>query len=74
MIIAVAGGADGGGQLRVLREDATPNGPPVVVANLAAAVADREKAHAPRWLWSATASLYPRLLRHGRAGGALPRS
>jgi DNA polymerase-1 len=35
------------------------------VADLAAAVAERESADHPRWVWPATADLYPVLLRSG---------
>ena len=65
VIIAVSGGEDGGGQLRALGDDGTPDGPTVPVVDLAAAVADREKVDGPRWVWASTALLYPRLLRQG---------
>jgi hypothetical protein len=46
---------------------ATPGGPaePVLVADLAAAVRDRERAGDVRWVWPCTAELYPALLRAG---------
>ncbi|MEU5879333.1 bifunctional 3'-5' exonuclease/DNA polymerase [Spirillospora sp. NPDC047279] len=65
MRIAVAAGADGGGELRPLAEDGTPAGPAETVADLVTAIADRERSGAPRWVWPATARLYPRLVRAG---------
>ncbi|WP_158581628.1 bifunctional 3'-5' exonuclease/DNA polymerase [Actinomadura spongiicola] len=65
MRIAVAAGARGGGTLRVLGEDGTPAGPARGVPDLVAAIDERERADAPRWVWPATARLYPRLLRAG---------
>jgi DNA polymerase-1 len=38
---------------------------PVLVSDLAAAVGDRERAGDVRWVWPATAELYPALLRAG---------
>ncbi|WP_103565777.1 bifunctional 3'-5' exonuclease/DNA polymerase [Actinomadura rubteroloni] len=64
MRIAVAAGPDGGGVLRPLADDGVPAGPAVPVPDLAAAVAAREP-DAPRWVWPATARLYPALLRAG---------
>ena len=58
-------GAQGGGLLQVVAEDGTPQGPPETVRDLAAAVAERERADRPRWVWAATAELYPGLLRAG---------
>ncbi|MFG2005452.1 bifunctional 3'-5' exonuclease/DNA polymerase [Spirillospora sp. NPDC048911] len=65
MRIAVAPGPDGGGELRPLADDGTPAGPGEPVADLVAAIAGREAAAAPRWVWPATARLYPRLVRAG---------
>ncbi|MFG2089724.1 MULTISPECIES: bifunctional 3'-5' exonuclease/DNA polymerase [unclassified Spirillospora] len=65
MRIAVAVGARGGGVLRPLGEDGTPAGPVEVVPDLVAAVAEREEAEAPRWVWSSTARIHPRLLDAG---------
>ncbi|MFD0692353.1 bifunctional 3'-5' exonuclease/DNA polymerase [Actinomadura fibrosa] len=65
MRIAVAAGPGGGGRLRPLAEDGTPAGPPRDVPDLVAAIAERERADAPRWVWPSTARLYPRLLRAG---------
>jgi DNA polymerase family A len=65
MRVAVVSDADGGGLLRALAEDGTPTGPVERVGNLAVAVAGRERAARPRWVWAATADLYPRLLTAG---------
>ena len=64
MRVAVVG-AEGGGLLQALAEDGTPQGPPEPVRDLAAAVAEWERAGRPRWVWAATAELYPGLLRAG---------
>ncbi|HEY6709965.1 MAG TPA: bifunctional 3'-5' exonuclease/DNA polymerase [Actinomycetota bacterium] len=64
MRVAVVG-AEGGGLLQVVAEDGTPQGPPEPVRDLAAAVAERERTDRPRWVWAATAELYPGLLRAG---------
>ena len=53
------------GRLQDLRADGSPAGPPRPVADLAAAIAEREAADHPRWVWPATADLYPVLLRAG---------
>ncbi|HEX2316357.1 MAG TPA: bifunctional 3'-5' exonuclease/DNA polymerase, partial [Thermomonospora sp.] len=66
MRIAVTDTADGGGALRPLTADGAPAGPVERVADLAAAVAARERStEPPRWVWAATARLYPRLLAAG---------
>ncbi|WP_433473023.1 bifunctional 3'-5' exonuclease/DNA polymerase [Spirillospora sp. CA-142024] len=62
MRIAVAAGPRGGGALRALAEDGSPAGPVQVVPDLVAAIAERERDEAPRWVWASTARLYPRLL------------
>jgi len=64
MRVAVVG-AEGGGLLQAVAEDGSPQGPPQPVRDLAAAVAERERADRPRWVWAATAELYPGLLRAG---------
>jgi DNA polymerase-1 len=62
MVVAVAPDGAGGGWLRPLE----PAGAPAErVADLAAAVARREAADRPRWLWAATAAVYPRLVAEG---------
>jgi hypothetical protein len=65
MRVAVVVGAEGGGLLQALAEDGTPQGSPEPVRDLAPAVAERERAERPRWVWAATAELYPGLLRSG---------
>src|SRR5918999_4585161 len=64
MRVAVVG-AEGGGLLQAVAEDGTPQGPPEPVRDLAAALAERERAGRPRWVWTATAEVYPGLLRAG---------
>jgi DNA polymerase family A len=64
MRVAVVG-AEGGGLLVAVAEDGTPQGPPEPVRDLAAALAERERAGRPRWVWAATAEVYPGLLRAG---------
>jgi DNA polymerase I len=65
MRVAVVVGADGGGLLQAVSDDGTPQGPPRRARDLAAAVAERERAGRPRWVWAATAEVYPGLLRAG---------
>ncbi|GAA4495547.1 bifunctional 3'-5' exonuclease/DNA polymerase [Actinoallomurus oryzae] len=72
MRIAVAEGPDDGGVLCPVAEDGAPLGPAEPVADLVAAVAAREaraKTHddpaGVRWVWPATARIYPRFLRAG---------
>src|SRR4029453_9655853 len=48
-----------------LAEDGTPQGPAQPVGDLAGAVAGRERAGRPRWVWAASAELYPQLLAAG---------
>jgi DNA polymerase-1 len=64
MRVAVVGAEDGG-LVQAVADDGTPQGPPEPVRDLAAAVAERERANRPRWVWAATAELYPGLLRTG---------
>ncbi len=60
--MAVVPDPDGrGGRLLDLAAGETPR----QVADLAAAIAERESADPPRWVWPATADLYPALLRAG---------
>jgi DNA polymerase family A len=63
--IAVVPGPGGSGFLRGLGDDDSPAGEPALAADLAAAVAEHERAGAVRWVWLATQSLYPDLLRAG---------
>ncbi|SEG77483.1 DNA polymerase-1 [Actinacidiphila yanglinensis] len=55
-----------GGRLCPLRPDGQPAGAVEAAPDLAAAVARREAAERPRWVWAATDETYPRLLE--RAG------
>jgi DNA polymerase I len=63
--VAVVADPDGGGLLQALAEDGAPAGPPQRVGDLAAAARRREQADHPRWVWTATEDVYPRLLREG---------
>ncbi|WP_433378176.1 bifunctional 3'-5' exonuclease/DNA polymerase [Actinoplanes sp. CA-142083] len=61
MLLAVVPDPDGrGGRLAEL-----PAGAPRHVPDLAAAIAERESSDQPRWVWPATADIYPALLRAG---------
>ncbi|WP_042400416.1 bifunctional 3'-5' exonuclease/DNA polymerase [Streptacidiphilus carbonis] len=61
--VAVAAEQDGpGGRLQPLDESGTPLDGPVRVPDLAAAMAEREAAESPRWVWAATDEVYGRLL------------
>ncbi|KJS56358.1 bifunctional 3'-5' exonuclease/DNA polymerase [Streptomyces rubellomurinus] len=51
-----------GGRLQPLDDAGTPLGPPEAVPDLAAAVAAREAADRPRWVWAAADSAYAPLL------------
>ncbi|MDH6127812.1 bifunctional 3'-5' exonuclease/DNA polymerase [Kitasatospora sp. GP82] len=51
-----------GGSLQPLAEDGSPLGPPVRTPALATAVAEREAAEQPRWVWAAADSAYTPLL------------
>lgn len=55
----------GGGVLQPLDADGRPAGAADVVVDLAAAVAAREAAEHPRWVWASGVALYPALLRAG---------
>jgi hypothetical protein len=63
--IAIVPGLGGSGLLRRLDDDDAPAGEPELAADLAAAVAEHERTGAVRWVWLATQSLYPDLLRAG---------
>jgi hypothetical protein len=65
MRVAVVEEAEGGGLLQAVADDGAPEGPVERARDLAAAVAERERASRPRWVWAATAELYPGLLRAG---------
>ncbi|SCG68851.1 bifunctional 3'-5' exonuclease/DNA polymerase [Micromonospora humi] len=65
VLVAVVAGERGGGVLQPLHAHGSPAGPAEEVADLAAAVADREAADRPRWVWASGAGVYPTLLRAG---------
>ena len=66
MLVAVVPDPDGrGGRLREMAADGTALAAPRHVDDLPAAIAQREAADHPRWVWPATAELYPALLRAG---------
>ncbi|WP_410813574.1 bifunctional 3'-5' exonuclease/DNA polymerase [Micromonospora sp. 067-2] len=65
MLVAVVAGERGGGVLRPLDAAGRPAGPSETVSDLAAAVAVREAAEHPRWVWPAASPVYPALLRAG---------
>ncbi|BCY06832.1 bifunctional 3'-5' exonuclease/DNA polymerase [Actinoplanes sp. L3-i22] len=53
------------GRLQDLQADGRPVGSPHPAPDLPAAIAAREAAEQPRWVWPATADVYPALLRAG---------
>ncbi len=61
----MAADGGGGGVLRPFAEDGAPTGPAWRAADLVAEIAARERSDAPRWVWPATARLYPALLDAG---------
>ncbi|MGK5741641.1 bifunctional 3'-5' exonuclease/DNA polymerase [Micromonospora sp. URMC 103] len=65
VLVAVVATEGSGGVLRSLDAAGRPTGPPEPVADLAAAVAARERAAHPRWVWASGAAIYPGLLRAG---------
>ncbi|GIE99620.1 bifunctional 3'-5' exonuclease/DNA polymerase [Paractinoplanes rishiriensis] len=65
MLVAVAPDGRQGGRMQELAADGSPLGPPRVADDLAGAIAEREAAEHPRWVWPSTADLYPGLLRAG---------
>lgn len=65
MRIAVAAGPGDTGLLMELGEDGAPRSGAVTARDLAAAVAERERARDVRWVWADTAAVYPALLRGG---------
>ncbi|MFB9431935.1 bifunctional 3'-5' exonuclease/DNA polymerase [Streptoalloteichus tenebrarius] len=65
MRVVVVPRPDGGGRLRPVGADGTPAGPVEEVDDLAARVAEWERVARPRWVWAATAEVYPELLRAG---------
>ncbi|MFD6568420.1 bifunctional 3'-5' exonuclease/DNA polymerase [Micromonospora profundi] len=65
VLVAVVSDERGGGELRPLDAAGRPTGPTETVADLAAAVAAREAAERPRWVWPTASTVYPALLRAG---------
>jgi DNA polymerase family A len=65
MRIAVAADGPTGGLICGLADGGAPLGPPERVDDLAAAMAARERAEAPRWVWAAAGRIYPGLVRAG---------
>ncbi|MQA97085.1 MAG: bifunctional 3'-5' exonuclease/DNA polymerase [Streptosporangiales bacterium] len=65
MRVAVVAEWGEGGRLRPLFDDGSPAGEAEQVPDLAAEVARREVAEAPRWVWASTAQVYPALVAAG---------
>ncbi|WP_434740814.1 bifunctional 3'-5' exonuclease/DNA polymerase [Micromonospora sp. SH-82] len=65
VLVAVVADERGGGLLQPLDPTGHPTGPTERVTDLTAAVAAREAAERPRWLWASTASAYPMFVRAG---------
>jgi hypothetical protein len=63
--VAVVPGPGQSGLLRWLREDGSPAGDVVEVADLIAAIREHEQNGGARWVWSSTAGAYHRLLASG---------
>jgi len=63
--VAVVAGPGGSCWLSELAEEGTGHGPFVQHDDLAAAVAERERSGPVRWVWPATADIYPAMLRAG---------
>ncbi len=64
-MVPLEGGRHGAGLLQAVSADGAVLSAPERVADLPAAIAERERAGSPRWLWAATAEVYPPLLRAG---------
>ncbi|MCW3819171.1 bifunctional 3'-5' exonuclease/DNA polymerase [Micromonospora sp. DR5-3] len=65
VLVAVVSDERGGGVWQPLDPAGRPAGPAEPVADLAAAMAAREAAERPRWVWATGVPLYPALLRAG---------
>jgi DNA polymerase family A len=63
--VAVVAGPAGGCWLAELSDDGTSHGPAVRHEDLVAAVAGTERRGGIRWVWPATADIYPGLVRAG---------
>jgi DNA polymerase-1 len=64
-VVSDDGSWHGSGRWQDVHPDGRPAGAPVRVADLPAAIAAREAAEHPRWLWATTTEGYPALLRAG---------
>ncbi|HZN17204.1 MAG TPA: bifunctional 3'-5' exonuclease/DNA polymerase [Micromonosporaceae bacterium] len=69
MMVAVVPDGTGGGWCVELSAAGRPGGEQWHATDLAAEVAARERRDAPRWVWPATATSYPPLLRAGARVG-----
>ncbi len=65
MRVAVACDGSAGGLICPLADDGVRLGPPEQVPDLAAAMAARERAGSPRWVWAGAGRIYPAVLRAG---------
>jgi DNA polymerase-1 len=65
VIVAVVPEPGGGGRLLPLTDDAEPAGSAASASELAGRLTEVERRDRPRWLWPATAELYPALLAAG---------
>jgi DNA polymerase-1 len=65
VLMAVVAEDNGGGRWQPVHPDGRPAGAAERIADLVTALATREAAEHPRWLWPATSALYPALLRAG---------
>ncbi|WP_422742798.1 bifunctional 3'-5' exonuclease/DNA polymerase [Micromonospora sp. WMMD754] len=65
VLVAVVADERGGGVLQPLDASGRPAGPAEDVVDLAGAVAAREAADRPRWVWATGGGVYPGLLRAG---------
>jgi DNA polymerase-1 len=63
--VVVVDRRDGSGVLQPLHDDDAPAGPPEPTDDLATAIARREEAEHPRWVWADTADTYPLLVEAG---------
>ncbi|MEV0677989.1 bifunctional 3'-5' exonuclease/DNA polymerase [Actinosynnema sp. NPDC050436] len=64
MLAALVSHAENAGEVRLLSDAGVPEGPVLRTDDLAATVAELERS-GPRWLWPATAEVYPGLLARG---------
>ncbi len=64
-VVALAAAPEGAGELLPLTAAGEPSGPALHMPDLAAAVAQREREGAPRWVTGDVAATYPGLVRAG---------